>query len=143
MYEKLLETLHRMDDGARPGPWVVRNDNEGTSGLPFWVISQETDEEGEWFAELHVGDYETAKFIAMTRQIIPQVIAGLNDMQTELEQARKERDAAIKDIPHKCWSCANGFYTDNGFDCDLTHYKSGCKDCLSWQWRGVKGDEDV
>lgn len=62
----------------------------------------------------------------------------LLQMQAQLEQAKAERDAAIKDIPHKCWSCRNGFYTENGFDCNETHYKSGHKDCLSWQWRGAK-----
>lgn len=69
-------------------------------------------------------------------------VAEKNHMRCEnqLRQAKAERDAAIKDIPHKCWSCRNGFYTENGFDCNETHYKSGHKDCLSWQWRGVKED---
>ena len=134
MYEKLLETLHRMDDGARPGPWVVRNDNDG-SWLPFWVISHELDEEGEWFAELHVGDYGTAKFIAMTRQIIPQVIAGLNDMQTELEQARKERDAALRDLSGDCGVCARSE--------ECSRYPNYCINGNRWQWRGVKEADDV
>lgn len=62
----------------------------------------------------------------------------IQELEKELEQAKAERDAAIKDIPHKCWSCGKGFYTENGFDCNETHYKSGHKDCLSWQWRGAK-----
>ena len=67
-----------------------------------------------------------------------EAVALIRSLQAELEQAKAERDAAIKDIPHKCWSCRNGFYTENGFDCNETHYKSGHKDCLSWQWRGIK-----
>lgn len=62
----------------------------------------------------------------------------IDELEAQLEQVKAERDAAIKDIPHKCWSCRNGFYTENGFDCNETHYKSGHKDCLSWQWRGAK-----
>ena len=56
----------------------------------------------------------------------------------EIEQLKRERDAAISDIPHKCWSCGKGFHTENGFDCDEAHYRSGYKDCLSWRWRGQK-----
>ena len=56
----------------------------------------------------------------------------------KIEQLKRERDAAISDIPHKCWSCGKGFHTENGFDCDEAHYRSGYKDCLSWRWRGQK-----
>ena len=72
------------------------------------------------------------------KQIAEAQNKRIDELEAELEQARAERDAAIKDIPHKCWSCRNGFYTENGFDCNETHYKSGHKDCLSWQWRGAK-----
>lgn len=62
-------------------------------------------------------------------------------LHTELEQLKRERDAAISDIPHKCWSCGKGFHTENGFDCDEAHYRSGYKDCLSWRWRGQKEEQ--
>ena len=74
------------------------------------------------------------------KQIAEAQNKRIDELEAELEQAKAERDAAIKDIPHKCWSCRNGFYTENGFDCNETHYKSGHKDCLSWQWRGAKED---
>lgn len=73
-----------------------------------------------------------------TGELMEEAVRQMEMLQAELEQAKAERDAAIKDIPHKCWSCGNGFYTENGFDCNETHYKSGHKDCLSWQWRGAK-----
>ena len=38
-----------------------------------------------------------------------EAVALIRSLQAELEQAKAERDAAIKDIPHKCWSCRNGF----------------------------------
>lgn len=60
-------------------------------------------------------------------------------LEAALAKVTAERDAAIADIPHKCWSCANGFYTDTGFDCDQTHYQGNKPDCLNWRWRGWKG----
>ena len=73
---------------------------------------------------------------------ITNLSAKVKQLQAELKRVKRERDAAIDDIPHKCWSCANGFYTEIGFDCDQAHYKSGAKNCLSWKWRGAKEDAD-
>ena len=72
---------------------------------------------------------------------ITEAADAISKLQSELEQVKRERDAAIADIPHKCWSCANGLYTEIGFDCDQAHYKSGVKNCLSWKWRGAKEDK--
>ena len=61
----------------------------------------------------------------------------------ELEKVKHKLEKAMKDIPHKCWKCAKGFYGDRGFECYEAHYKSGYNDCLSWHWRGDKETKDV
>lgn len=40
------------------------------------------------------------------------------------------------EIPHRCWSCARGFYTEEGFECYEAHYNGDSPDCLNWVWKG-------
>lgn len=58
-------------EAARPGPWKVHNDNEGTEYPPFWVIGKDVDEDDEGAMELHVGDEATADFVAESRTSEP------------------------------------------------------------------------
>lgn len=65
----------------------------------------------------------------------------------EIEQLKRERDAAIEDIfnfsSNKCFCCAHNTHkwlSDGGMD-DL------CKTCLengkcNWKWRGVQKEEE-
>lgn len=67
-------------------------------------------------------------------------------LHTELEQLKRERDAAIEDIfnfsSNKCFCCAHNTHkwlSDGGMD-DL------CKTCLengkcNWVWRGVQKED--
>ena len=55
-----------------------------------------------------------------------------------IEELEHERDAAVKDIPHKCWKCA---HADELPTCSYAHYKSSHPDCLGWEWRGTKSKE--
>ena len=70
MDKYVLKDIRARLEAARPAPWIVKNDNEENDICysPFWVINDSTQEDGEWFVELHVGDYATAEFIANARQ---------------------------------------------------------------------------
>lgn len=95
-----LAAIRKRAEDATDGPWKVTNENEGTEYLPFWVIGGDDAEEGEWFAELHVGNKADATFIANARQDVPALIAEVERLRTqqarliaELEKADKFSDA--------------------------------------------------
>lgn len=82
MKQEQLNAIKERVEKATPGPWEVRNDNEGTEYFPFWVVSKLELDSGEWFAELHVGDISDAQFIANAREDVPVLV-------TEVERLRK------------------------------------------------------
>ena len=56
----------------------------------------------------------------------------------ELEQVKRERDAAIKDIWVSKWTSCK-----YGKDCTFTSARTGfpdCAGCGDWEWRGIKED---
>ena len=59
-------------------------------------------------------------------------------LRDELEQAKAERDAALKDIWTPQWiSCKYGT------GCDFISARTGrpdCAGCGGWEWRGIKED---
>ena len=63
---------------------------------------------------------------------------ALDNCCESLARVEAERDAAVKDIPHKCWKCA---HADELPTCSYAHYKSSHPDCLGWEWRGTKSKE--
>ena len=69
----------------------------------------------------------------------------VNRLQAELEQAKAERDAAIKDLRHNdnCDICIGSKNEPEGCDCECLNCQLDCRcrDCRNeskWQWRGVK-----
>lgn len=58
---------------------------------------------------------------------------------TELEQVKRERDAAVADLPHTCETCLYHKVFFNGCtpDHDCTNPDGGCSNNYDrWQWRG-------
>jgi hypothetical protein len=59
-------------------------------------------------------------------------------LRAELEQVKRERDAAIKDIWVSKWTSCK-----YGKDCTFTSARTGfpdCAGCGDWEWRGIKED---
>lgn len=66
-----------------------------------------------------------------------------HEIQLELERMKQERDAAVKDIPHECKTCAYHMVSFNGCtpDHDCTNPDGGCSNNYDrWIWRGQKED---
>lgn len=62
-------------------------------------------------------------------------------LQGELEQVKRERDAAIESIPHECKTCLYHTVFFNGctLDHDCTNPDGGCSNNYNrWEWRGQK-----
>jgi hypothetical protein len=68
-----------------------------------------------------------------------EIGAEITRLTAENERLKKERDKAIKDIPHKCWKCKH-VHCGVGNECELAHYTGYSEDCINWQWRGEKGE---
>lgn len=89
--QKYLDEIRERCEAARPGPWRAVDDNAEMPQeyMPFWVIcdGESYDDDSDWFSELHVGDFETALFIAHARQDIPALLAEVERLRTELEAA--------------------------------------------------------
>ena len=128
MYEKLVEQLGNYSKRYRSGE---------TLGRAIEYTEDLLDEASAAIETLETL-FENYESVVNTKN---RLAVKVHELQSELKRVKRERDAAIADIPHKCWSCTNGFYTEIGFDCDQAHYKSGVKNCLSWEWRGVKEDK--
>ena len=67
--------------------------------------------------------------------------AANEKLQTELEQVKRERDAAVESIPHDCKTCAYHVVFFNGCtpDHDCTNPDGGCSNNYDrWRWRGIK-----
>lgn len=61
----------------------------------------------------------------------------------ELEQVKRERDAAVESIPHECKTCVYHTVFFNGctLDHDCTNPDGGCSNNYDrWKWRGQKKD---
>ena len=61
----------------------------------------------------------------------------------ELEQVKRELDAAVKNIPHECKTCVYHTVFFNGCtpDHDCTNPDGSCSNNYDrWQWRGPKED---
>lgn len=73
--------------------------------------------------------------------LIPELRAENEKLRAELEQAKRERDAAVESIPHECKTCVYHTVFFNGCtpDHDCTNPDGGCSNnCDRWKWRGRK-----
>lgn len=88
------------------------------------------------------GDYspDRVKRAATMREKTLQIVERL---QTELERAKRERDAAVADIPKRCCFCKHErhmYHVDGRVD-------GVCKTCvennrLNWTWRGPQNKQE-
>lgn len=123
MRDLILHLQHMMENGEVIG-WDEINE----------IIDLKRDLEVERNKHIKI-QYENEEYT------INQFCKLLKNTESELKHVKCERDKAIADIPHKCWSCANGFFDDSGFNCDQIHYRFNNPDCLSWKWRGAREDK--
>jgi hypothetical protein len=102
MDEKELANIEARMNAARPGPFIVKNENEGTEYFAFWVINADTEEEpdesGEWFAELHVGDFPTAAFFAAARSDVPALVAEVKWLQAAIARLEEVKEWALNEL---------------------------------------------
>lgn len=62
----------------------------------------------------------------------------IESLAAELEQVKRERDAAVDELDHFCDNCK---YVDNAYGeypCPSRTEYDHCDSCPGWQWRGVK-----
>lgn len=62
--------------------------------------------------------------------------AIIEGYKAEIERLQKERDAAMKKVPHRCWTCGRSRH-NTGNECDLAHYTGSSDDCQSWVLHGL------
>ena len=70
-----------------------------------------------------------------------QAADALEKLQGELEQVKRELDAAIASVPHECKTCLYHTVFFNGCtpDHDYTNPDGGCSNNYNrWEWRGQK-----
>ena len=56
----------------------------------------------------------------------------IESLAAELEQVKRERDAAVEDLRTKAYYCETCAHYTPGYFC------SGCRNKSNWQWRGAK-----
>lgn len=71
--------------------------------------------------------------IQASPEIDLETLPVVKQLRAELEKVKKERDAAIRDIPKTCKTCRYG-----NSPCDWCQYDPDGE--LNWEWRGVKED---
>ena len=67
----------------------------------------------------------------------------LEQIQSKNDRLRKERDAAVENIPHECKTCLYHTVSFNGCtpDHDCSNPDGGCSNNYDrWVWRGIKED---
>lgn len=62
---------------------------------------------------------------------------AIEKLQSELEQAKKERAAAVEDLKSICEDSGDGCGICKHLPCAEKHGR-----CIGWQWRGVKEDTE-
>lgn len=62
---------------------------------------------------------------------------ALEQLQAENDRFKRERDAAVEEIPKVCYYCKHrkGWKT-----CDRFNGNSEAETCSNWKWRGIKED---
>lgn len=86
--------LKALADAATPGPWTVRNDNEGSDPAygPLWKVESpdpSPDDEPYFEATVFHGCKSDAEFIAACREAVPALLARLeaSEAATRTERA--------------------------------------------------------
>lgn len=77
---------------------------------------------------------------------LEELLNGASQVKAELAAAKRERDAAVSELPHHCWNCK--YHLDKPLeefdDFGRTIHRYCDADCCypdeensSWEWRGV------
>ena len=68
-------------------------------------------------------------------QMCQEAADALEQLQAENDRLKRERDAAVEEIPKVCYYCKHrkGWKT-----CDRFNGNSEAETCTNWQWRGPK-----
>lgn len=90
MNQAKLDEIRELLENISPGPWKVANDNRDTEYFPFWVIGGNEVEDGEWFMELHVGHKSDADFVAQARELVPELLDEVEQIERKYEKALEE-----------------------------------------------------
>ena len=86
---------------------------------------------------------QKSKLIAQEAAELERWDTLLKDQEAELEQVKRERDAAVESIPHECKTCVYHTVFFNGCtpDHDCTNPDGCCSNNYDrWKWRGQKED---
>ena len=129
--EKLIEQLNEYFEGKELG--------RGAALDAATALSTFQAENEKLRAELE----QKSKLIAQQAAELERRDTLLKEQETELERMKQERDAAVKDIPHECKTCAYHMVFFNGCtpDHDCTNPDGGCSNNYDrWIWRGQKED---
>ena len=84
-------------------------------------------------------DYRSGRTLgrafADAEDVLDEAATALEQLQAENDRLRRERDAAVEEIPKVCYYCKHrkGWKT-----CDRFNGNSEAETCTNWQWRGRK-----
>jgi hypothetical protein len=84
-----LDAIEALATAARPGPWKVHNRNgEDTQYAPYWVVcsADEKPEDDESSVDLHIGDLETAEFVAASRAAVPALLEEVRELRAKVDR---------------------------------------------------------
>lgn len=68
----------------------------------------------------------------------------IESLSAELEQVKRERDAAVEDMRGRCFACAHARPHDKYPNLNVCQFipvalgGQGVRECELWQWRGVQ-----
>ena len=92
--------------------------------------------EFQWCSDCYVGDgcgdayHSNCHFLRIADLI--------ESLSAELEQVKRERDAAVEDLKGLCDVCAHRVTCDGPWCGDCDEFNGCTSPCNNWQWRGVK-----
>ena len=83
-------------------------------------------------------------FIEQAATALSTLQAENEKLRGEMEQVKRERDAAVESIPHECKTCVYHTVFFNGctLDHDCTSLDGGCSNNYErWKWSGPKKED--
>lgn len=74
---------------------------------------------------------------ACQKNVVTEAISALERLQAENDRFKRERDAAVEEIPKVCYYCKHrkGWKT-----CDKYNGNPEAETCESWKWRGWEAE---
>lgn len=122
-----LVAIRALCEAATPGPWIAELDcfdmddgidaivsNDGTTilfksntGIPMhrgsgpdgeWTAGDSAKRDAQWAKARDGQELRDARFIAAARTLIPQLLAAVEQLQRERDDARAERDELIEAV---------------------------------------------